>query len=276
MAAGPNRLEELRREALAATRGLSGGQQALLDALSELQLEKGRAAEGYRAVVQSLTAALEARDGYTSDHSDEVRLLAVAVARRLGLDERGVAEVEAVAILHDVGKIGVPDRILHKPGPLDDDEWSLMRQHPIIGERILRPLPGLEGVAQAVRHEHERWDGGGYPDGLAGDEIPLPSRIVLACDAWHALVSDRPYRSALSRPLARAELIRCGGTQFDPKVVEALLACLDGDGPAAPPPAAADDPAEDEMRSLERELRALLAIASSVAGAHELRDVLEV
>ncbi|MEA2312442.1 MAG: hypothetical protein QOE28_2410 [Solirubrobacteraceae bacterium] len=274
---GPiHRLEQLRREALAATQGLSDGQQALVDALAEFQGEKERAADGYRAVVQSLTAALEARDGYTSDHSDEVQLLATAVAARLGLRGAEVEEVEAVAILHDVGKIGIPDRVLHKPGPLDADEWELMRQHPVIGERILRPLPGFSGVARAVRHEHERWDGDGYPDGLAGEVIPLASRIVLACDAWHALVSDRPYRSALSRETARAELIRCRGTQFDPRVIEALLSCLDRPDEAAPELPAPSGDGEQQMRTLERELRALLAIASSLAGAHELDEVLEV
>jgi HD-GYP domain-containing protein (c-di-GMP phosphodiesterase class II) len=222
MASGTHRLEQLRRAALAAAEGMSEGQQALVDAIGDLQAGREGAAEGYRAVVHSLAAALEARDGYTGGHSDEVQQLATAVATRLGLDAEAVSEVQTVAALHDVGKIGIPDRVLHKPGPLDDDEWDLMREHPLIGERILRPLPGLAGVAEAVRHEHERWDGRGYPDGLAGEEIPLASRIVLACDAWHALVSDRPYRSALSPSTARAELIRCAGTQFDPRVIEAL------------------------------------------------------
>ena len=272
-----HRLETLRRQALAASQGLSEGQQALIDALHDLQVERGQAAEGYRAVVQSLTAALEARDGYTSDHSGEVQTLAVAVAAELGLTESEVAEVQAVAILHDIGKIGIPDRVLHKAGPLDDEEWALMREHPVIGERILRPLPGLAGVADAVRHEHERWDGSGYPDRLAGDAIPLPSRIVLACDAWHALVSDRPYRSALAPAVARAELERCSGTQFDPRVIEALLRCLEDPAPAGRPGdvlAAATDTG-DELRALERELKALLSIASSVAGAHELDEVLD-
>ena len=113
-----------------------------------------------------------------------------------------LAELSAVALLHDVGKIGIPDALLHKPGPLDDDEWRADAPAPVIGERILSAVPGLEQVARAVRHEHERWDGHGYPDGLAGDEIPLASRIVLACDAWHALVSDRPYRTALDHEAA--------------------------------------------------------------------------
>ncbi len=127
-----------------------------------------------------------------------------------------MAELAAVALLHDVGKIGIPDELLHKAGPLSDEEWKVMREHPVIGERILANVPGLEAVALAVRHEHERWDGDGYPDGLVGAEIPLASRIVLACDAWNALQSDRPYRAALPREDALAELRRCSGTQFDP------------------------------------------------------------
>lgn len=133
---------------------------------------------------------------------------AITVGSAIGLEGRALAEVEAGALLHDVGKIGIPDSILHKPGPLDDAEWALMREHPAIGERILRQLPGLAGVALAVRHEHERWDGNGYPDGLVGEEIPLTSRIVLACDAYNALVSDRPYRRKLTRADAIAELER--------------------------------------------------------------------
>ena len=176
--------------------------------------------------MRSLAAALEARDGYTGEHSDAVHALSVAVASKLGLYPREVAEVEAVALLHDVGKIGIPDQILHKPGPLTADEWVLMREHPVIGERILRPLPGLSDVATAVRHEHERWDGRGYPDGMAGEDIPLASRIVLTCDAYNALVSDRPYRKRLSDATAEAELRRCSGTQFDPRVVDALLECI--------------------------------------------------
>ena len=217
------RLDELRQEALDAARGLSRGESALVGALRDLEHERSRAAQAYRAVVRSLAAALEARDGYTGEHSDAVHSLSVAVARKLGLYAREVAEVEAVALLHDVGKIGIPDQILHKPGPLTPDEWVLMREHPVIGERILRPLPGLSEVATAARHEHERWDGRGYPDGISGEDIPLASRIVLTCDAYNALVSDRPYRKRLSDATAVAELRRCAGTQFDPRLAEAFL-----------------------------------------------------
>src|SRR3954447_23432612 len=227
-------IDGLREQALAAAEGLFEGEQALVAVLRDIEREKERAADAYRAVVHSLAAALEARDGYTGDHSDEVQRLAVAVARRLGLTGVDLDEVRTVALLHDIGKIGIPDDVLHKPTSLSDTEWESMREHPVIGERILSPLPGLSAVATAVRHEHERWDGGGYPDGLAGEAIPLASRIVLACDAWHALVSDRPYRKALPLADARAELERCAGTQFDPRVVAALLASLDAPSGAAP------------------------------------------
>ncbi|HWT91945.1 MAG TPA: HD domain-containing phosphohydrolase, partial [Solirubrobacteraceae bacterium] len=284
MTEAARKLNDLREEALAAARGLSSGESALAGVLRDLEQERSRAAQAYHAVVRSLAAALEARDGYTGEHSDDVHDLSVAVAERLGLDAQAVAEVEAVALLHDIGKIGVPDHVLHKPGPLDASEWELMRQHPVIGERILKPLPGLSAVARAVRHEHERWDGGGYPDGLAGDDIPLASRIVLACDAYHALVSDRPYRRAMSVEYAFGELRDGSGTQFDPVVVDALLWCVSvqggvpsrGIGPDEVARALTGRPAgrADDGRS-ERELHALLAIASAVGAAHRLEDVVE-
>jgi hypothetical protein len=180
----------------------------------------------YRASLLALATALEARDGYTGRHGEETVALARRVAEQLGLPADEAVEVEGAALLHDVGKIGTPNEILHKPGPLTDEEWEVMRDHPVVGERILRTVPGLERVARAVRHEHERWDGGGYPDGLAGEEIPLASRIVLVCDAYHAMTSDRPYRRAMGDASARAELVRCAGVQFDPAVVSALLAVL--------------------------------------------------
>ena len=121
----------------------------------------------------------------------------------LALDSEEISRVRTAALLHDIGKVGVPDEILHKPGPLDEREWEIMRQHPVIGERILRAIPGMGAIARIVRHEHERWDGGGYPDGLAGAEIPVGSRIILACDAYHAMTSDRPYRKAM--PHARGD-----------------------------------------------------------------------
>jgi diguanylate cyclase (GGDEF)-like protein len=181
-------------------------------------------------VIDALAAALAERDRYTGEHSASVVEMAKTVAGALGLDEVEVERVGHAALLHDIGKVGVPDRILHKSGPLAGDEWELMREHPLIGERILRAIPGLGGIARMVRHEHERFDGGGYPDGLRGDEIPIGSRIILACDAYHAMTSDRAYRSAMQHDDAIAELARGAGSQFDPRVVGALVSYL-GRGP---------------------------------------------
>jgi HD-GYP domain-containing protein (c-di-GMP phosphodiesterase class II) len=139
-----------------------------------------------------------------------------------------VAEIQAAALLHDIGKVAVPDDILNKPGALTDEQWRQMRDHTVIGERILRAIPGLGNVARVVRHEHERWDGGGYPDGVVAEDIPIGSRIILACDAYHAMTSDRPYRGAMSHAEAIAELSANAGTQFDPSVVEVLIGQLYG------------------------------------------------
>jgi diguanylate cyclase (GGDEF)-like protein len=267
---GGHRLDEARDDAHSAAR-VRHGEQALVTMLHDLERERNHAANAYRAVVRSLAAALEARDGYTGGHSEAVHSLSVAVARRLGLGPAEVEEVRTVALLHDIGKIGVPDDVLHKNGPLTEAEWEMMRRHPVIGERILRPLPGMAAVARAVRAEHERWDGSGYPDRLRGEEIPLAARIVLACDAHHAMVSDRPYRRALGPAAARAELRRCAGSQFDPAVIEALLECLDE--PAAPEPVEAPETADGTRP--ERELRALITVAAAVAGAFTLEDVIE-
>ena len=174
--------------------------------------------------VRTLLVALEARDFYTSAHSKQVVELASAVARRLGLDQDATRDVEQVALLHDIGKVGIPDAILQKQGPLDDQEWQLMRQHPVVGEHIIAGTPGLSHLAPAMRAEHEHWDGSGYPDGLAGEQIPLASRITLACDAMNAMTSDRPYRPAMTLECAQQELRVCAGTQFDPQAVKALLA----------------------------------------------------
>jgi diguanylate cyclase (GGDEF)-like protein len=163
------------------------------------------------------------------------------LGRDFGLDADQLDELLRAAELHDVGKLGIPDAILEKPGPLDDDEWQLMRQHSAIGERILNADPVMQPVARLVRAGHERWDGTGYPDGLAGTAIPLGARIIAACDALDAMTSDRCYQSARSLPEALAELRRCAGTQFDPDVVTALCARLDP--PVSPvPPASAASP----------------------------------
>lgn len=178
--------------------------------------------------IDALLAALAARDGYTCEHSRSVVDLVELVARRLGASPEEVQLAKNVALLHDVGKIGVPDAVLSKPGPLTPDEWVLMREHPVIGARIVASIPGLEHLASAIRAEHERWDGKGYPDELKGKVIPFSSRVVFVCDAYHAMVSDRPYRAAIPESEARRELERGAGHQFDPLAVQALLAGLAG------------------------------------------------
>jgi diguanylate cyclase (GGDEF)-like protein/PAS domain S-box-containing protein len=213
--------------------GRDAAMMRLLAGLIEEVLDQDRSAhhEHEAAIeltgIHALLAALEARDQYTGEHSRIVVQLARGVAGRLGLDERETLAVEQVALLHDVGKVGIPDSILLKRGPLSDAEWELMRQHPAVGERIVANAESLSHLAPAIRAEHERFDGGGYPDGLEGTEIPIASRITLACDAYHAMTSDRPYRKALSEAAARAELLANAGTQFDEMVVEALVAELE-------------------------------------------------
>lgn len=184
-------------------------------------------------VIEALATALVERDRYTGEHSVFVVEMAKTVAAALGLDEVEIERIGHAALLHDIGKVGMPDRVLHKAGPLAGEEWEVMREHPVIGERILRSIPGMGSVARIVRHEHERFDGSGYPDRLAGEEIPLGSRIILACDAYHAMTSDRPYRAAMAHSHAVAELVRCAGSQFDPRIVAALVGHLGrGDGQA--------------------------------------------
>jgi putative nucleotidyltransferase with HDIG domain len=189
-------------------------------------LMAGRTGDGSPAAVRALAAAIDARDNYTHEHSAGVVSLAREVARRLGLDEPEIERVERAALLHDVGKVAIPNEILHKPGPLDDEEWAVMREHPVIGEQILRRTPELADIAPLVRHEHERWDGGGYPDGIAGEAIPVGARIILACDAYNAMITKRPYREPMSEEAAFAELRSHAGSQFDPAVVDGLLEVL--------------------------------------------------
>ena len=178
------------------------------------------------AEVDALLAALAARDGYTEEHSRAVVELATAAARELGVRGAELEHVERAALLHDIGKIGISDAVLRKPGPLDDAEWLEMRRHPAVGARLVGSMPRLSHLAPAIRAEHERWDGCGYPDGLWGEAIPLASRIVFACDAFDAMTSHRSYRRALPGELAEAELARGAGSQFCPRTVDALLRVL--------------------------------------------------
>jgi HD-GYP domain-containing protein (c-di-GMP phosphodiesterase class II) len=174
--------------------------------------------------VLALARAVEAKDTYTADHAEGLANWAIQVAARLGIaDTEELRAIRWGAILHDVGKIGVPDSILQKPCKLDADEWKLMRLHPHIGSEILRPVPRLLAAAEIVRHHHERWDGKGYPDGLQGDAIPFGARILTVVDSYSAMIDERVYKSARSVPYAISELQKHKGSQFDAKVVDAFL-----------------------------------------------------
>jgi putative nucleotidyltransferase with HDIG domain len=176
-----------------------------------------------RAVATEIgRAVLVATSLETARHSDDVVLIAREMCAHLSLHGSDSEDVLAAARLHDIGKASVPRQILEKAGPLSATEWDLMREHTIVGEQILGSVAELEGIARLVRHSHERWDGDGYPDGLLGEEIPLGSRIIFCADAFHAIRCDRPYRSGRSADRALAEVVRCSGTQFDPRVVAAL------------------------------------------------------
>jgi two-component system cell cycle response regulator len=202
---------------------------SVVDARMYLDKQGGRSSAGAQSK-DVLRQALSERDPDLGQHITSVAELAEAVARRIGLGRGQVDEIRIAAELHDIGKVAIPDAILDKPGPLDDSEWEFMRRHTIIGERIVGAAPALAGVAKIVRASHERIDGGGYPDGLSGNDIPVGARIVFACDAYHAMVSGRPYADAITIADAGAELRRCAGSQFDATVVEALCDVLAGGG----------------------------------------------
>ena len=177
--------------------------------------------------VEALANALEANDEYTSTHARWITDLSLRVGRELGLDEPTLKRLELGALLHDIGKIGIPSDVLSKPGRLTAEERQLVQTHPELGERIIGPIDRLEDVRPIVRHCHERWDGKGYPDGITGERIPLESRIIFVCDAYHAMTSDRPYRRALSHREAVRRLAESAGSQFDPTVVAVALGVLD-------------------------------------------------
>ncbi|MEO9174153.1 MAG: HD-GYP domain-containing protein, partial [Gaiellales bacterium] len=174
----------------------------------------------------ALAAALAERDPLAGVHARVVAGFATTVARRLGLADAQCEECELAGLLHDIGKLALPDRILDKPGPLEPSERALIEEHPAIGERILQAVPGLVSIAGAVRSTHERFDGTGYPDGLAGEAIPLVARVVAVCDTWHVMTSDRPYRTRLTTTEALSRLRFAAGTQLDPAVVATLREVL--------------------------------------------------
>ncbi len=176
--------------------------------------------------VEALANALEANDEYTSSHARWITDLAIKVGEGLGLDTRALKRLELGALFHDIGKIGIPQAILSKPGPLTEAERRIVEKHPELGEKIIAPIDRLEEVRPIVRHCHERYDGTGYPDGLRGEEIPVESRIILVCDAYHAMTTDRPYRKRLAKEEAVRRLEEGAGTQFDPRIVDVCKTVL--------------------------------------------------
>jgi hypothetical protein len=200
--------------------------------------------DAYRGTALLLGELISARDEYTGEHSRSVVILSIEVAERIGLSERQKREVEFAALLHDIGKISIPQEILHKAEPLTDQEFEVMKGHVTDGQLMLERIGGTLGQASyVVRTHHERFDGSGYPDGLAGEEIPLPARIIAACDAFNAMTTDRPYRPAMSIATAISTLRAAAGTQFDPVVVATLTELIEkslqrigGDPGKAPPP----------------------------------------
>ncbi len=214
--------------------------------------------ETYRGTAMLLGDVIAADDHYTGEHSEGVVGLALAVGDALGLDPERRRNLEFGAMLHDVGKITIPKEIINKPGKLDPHEWEIIKTHPAQGQRMLERVGGfMTEVGEIVRAHHERWDGGGYPDGLAGEAIPLEARIITCCDSWSAMRTDRPYRGAMSYEAAAAEMLLNSGSQFDPAVVEAMLPVVgDPEGPSA----GSDDAVEsDTVTASARELSSAAA-----------------
>ncbi|MEC7583666.1 MAG: HD domain-containing phosphohydrolase, partial [Planctomycetota bacterium] len=176
-------------------------------------------------VLESLARSVEAKDGTTGDHCDRLKWGGRAFGAHLGLSEPDIKALERAGILHDIGKVGIPDAVLQKPGKLNSEEWQLMKQHPVIGAELLAPLRTMQRVVPIVRHHHERWDGQGYPDGLAGEEIPLLARVFQLLDAFDALTSERPYKSAMTpeESLATLEKEAAEG-KWDPRLLREFQA----------------------------------------------------
>jgi ribonuclease P protein subunit RPR2 len=192
--------------------------------------ERARAQElrrSYFATVRALTNAVEARDAYTGKHAERVAAYALEIGAAIGQQWAGSAEIEFGFLLHDIGKVAVPDSILHKPEPLTPHERELIQQHPITGWEIVRQVDFLGAATDVVRHHHERWDGDGYPDGLKGEDIPLTARVFAVADTIDALTTTRPYRPASPLSEARAAIEEARGTQFDPAIVDALAGLPD-------------------------------------------------
>src|SRR5918992_181873 len=213
------RLERTEREAAARQHQLERYAADLREVFKQERARAHQLRESYMATVRALSNAVEARDAYTGKHAERVTAYGIALAQATGIDTDGRPGIEFGFLLHDVGKVGVPDAVLFKPGQLSAEEFSLIAAHPLIGSEILRDVDFLGEGKLVVRNHHERWDGRGYPDQLAGDEIPLAARVFAVADALDALTTDRPFRPASTFTDAREEVYRGAGTQFDPAVV---------------------------------------------------------
>jgi len=223
------RSELARREREAADKELQLERYAA-DLRETFKQERTRSQEltcSYMATVRALSNAVEARDAYTGKHAERVAAYGIEIARALGIPIPNAPEIEFGFLLHDIGKVAIPDAILYKPGSLTDEERALMARHPVIGAEIVGGIEFLEEAAKVVRSHHERWDGTGYPDGLADEQIPLAARVFAVADVLDALTTDRPYRSARPLSEARATIEAGAGTQFDPAVVAALRSVRD-------------------------------------------------
>jgi HD-GYP domain-containing protein (c-di-GMP phosphodiesterase class II) len=215
------RLEETERQTAARQRQLERYAADLREVFKQERARAQQLRRSYMATVRALSNAVEARDAYTGKHAERVSAYGIELAGAAGLELADSPQIEFGFLLHDVGKVGVPDAILFKSSTLTEDEYALVRRHPVIGSEILRDVDFLGEGKLVVRHHHERWDGSGYPDGLVGDSIPLAARVFAVADALDALTTDRPYRRASSFENARAVIRAGAGTQFDPAVVAA-------------------------------------------------------
>jgi len=212
-----------RREIISRREQHAALERRVAETASELEAAHRQLEDTYRSTLEALGAALDTRDAGTQGHSCRVRGYSLAIARAHGVPESKMRDIEHGVLLHDIGKIGIPDAILLKPGPLTPAEWQVMRSHPELGRQLVEKIPFLRGAVPVVYHHHERWDGTGYPLGLTGEAIPLGARIFAVADALDAMTFDRPYSRAISLELAQAEIRRCAGTHFDPAVVESFL-----------------------------------------------------
>jgi HD-GYP domain-containing protein (c-di-GMP phosphodiesterase class II) len=202
--------------------------------------------ELFLETIKTLAAAIDAKDPYTRGHSDRVSSFSMAISRHLGLTQEEVFQVHIAAILHDVGKLGIREGILNKPGGLSDEEFEIMRQHPSIGAQIMSPIRMLKGIIPGIRNHHETWDGKGYPDQLEGEEIPMVARIIGVADTFDAMTTTRPYQQAMTLEYVLAKMRSMSGTRFDPVVVDAFIAAVES-GDISPPTSISEESVSTEV-----------------------------